>query len=349
MKSLVMAILLFAMVAAAAVTDTFFAVHCEPTHVAQFNALVRMVALADSMNMYLTIELSPPYADTILATPSLLSLVRSWQLKGHEIAAHHHDLSYHSGWDGYTNHPASDILLPERYRGTMNDFFQLLSRVAGDSLLMTGGITDWNVDWPVGLPYRTEGHNVADALGLPENLVLNGQKVISLNYGLVNVKQRLDSAMVSFNVGTARQVLGLVQHESDFASNSSVLRNWLVFLKGKGVQTKTVRTILRNRGVKTAIASSDRRGGPVQYSMLANYPNPFNTQTVVQLDLINPAVAALRVVDLRGAQVAVLKKGLLPAGHHSLLFDASALASGEYLLVLDEAGGRFVQKMTLLR
>jgi hypothetical protein len=47
--------------------------------------------------------------------------------------------------------------------------------------------------------------------------------------------------------------------------------------------------------------------------------------------------------------VAVLKKGLLPAGHHSLLFDASALASGEYLLVLEVAEGRIVRKMTLLR
>ncbi len=331
--------------------DTFFAVHCEPTHVSQFDALVRMVALADSFGAFLTIELSPQYADTILATPALLSQIRSWQVKGHEIAAHHHDLDYATGWDGYTNHPESDILFMDLYKGNMQDFFNLMSRAAGDSLLLTGGITDWNIDWPVGLPYRTEGHRLDEALTRPQNMVLNGQAVTSLGYGLVNTKTKLDSAKIIFLSGTESDVLGIVHHESDFDKNPVTMRAWLQFLSDEGGSVKTVRTILRERGYTTGVEEPKR--STIQaadgYSLVSAYSNPFNNETVISFSLPRSSHVVLTVYDVTGRRVCILTDRLFDHGSHDLHFGTNQLASGLYFIVMQVADLKLSSKVTILK
>jgi len=331
--------------------DMFFAVHCEPTHVSQFDALVRMVALADSFDAFLTIELSPQYADTILATPDLLVQVRGWQVSGHEIAAHHHDLSYATGWDGYTNHPESDILFMDLYRGNMQDFFNQISLVAGDSLLLTGGITDWNIDWPAGLPYRTEGHRLNEALTQPQVMVLNDQTVTSLGYGLVNTKTKLDSAKALFFLGKESEVLGIVHHESDFDKNPITMRAWLQFLSGEGGSVKTVRTILRERGYTTGIGEPKR--STVQatdgYSLSSAYSNPFNNETVISFSLPRSSHVILTVYDVTGRRVCILTDRLFEPGSHDLHFGTNQLASGLYLVVMHVADLSLSSKIMVLK
>jgi hypothetical protein len=50
-----------------------------------------------------------------------------------------------------------------------------------------------------------------------------------------------------------------------------------------------------------------------------------------------------------GREVAVLVNDVMPAGAHSVEFDASNLASGVYLYRLTVGGETFTKRMTLLK
>ena len=80
-----------------------------------------------------------------------------------------------------------------------------------------------------------------------------------------------------------------------------------------------------------------------------NYPNPFNSETVLSYTLPTASAIRLEVFTLSGQRVAVLHEGFQAAGYHTIAMDASALASGVYLYRLTTPEGRFVQKFTLLR
>jgi hypothetical protein len=314
-------------------------------------ALVELVRMADNFHASLTLEFTPQWADTFLADPALLALLRGWQAEGHEVAAHHHALSYATGWDGYTNHPPADILFPDMTRGDMQDFLGLLVRMAGDSSLLTGCITDWDADWPAGLVYRTEGHNMSGALTEPEALVLNGQAVTSLGFGLLGSRERLDSAKVAFDAGAAGQVLGIVLHEKNFAEEPTLLRSWLQFLKDRGARVKTVRQILRE--YEAAAAAKDREPGatplPAAATLRPAFPNPFNGTAVLTFEARGGARLSLALFDAGGRRVREIAEGNFPAGRHSVRLDAGNLPSGAYVAVLSGPGVRSSAKLLLLR
>lgn len=80
---------------------------------------------------------------------------------------------------------------------------------------------------------------------------------------------------------------------------------------------------------------------------LGNYPNPFNPTTNVNFVLPEAANVSLTVFNLLGQQVATLASGNFEAGSHSLVFDASSLSSGLYLVRLEAPGQSVVHRMLL--
>lgn len=88
---------------------------------------------------------------------------------------------------------------------------------------------------------------------------------------------------------------------------------------------------------------------PVAVTLDQNYPNPFNPSTTIGFELPEGGEVSIRVFDQLGRQVAEVANGFFPAGTHSAAFDASRLASGTYLYVLDAGGERIARHLTLLR
>ena len=82
---------------------------------------------------------------------------------------------------------------------------------------------------------------------------------------------------------------------------------------------------------------------------LSNYPNPFNSSTWITFDVPKSGNMAVKVYDVLGRQVAVLKDGQLPAGSHRMLFDGSGLASGVYVVRLEANETSRTQKVVLLK
>jgi photosystem II stability/assembly factor-like uncharacterized protein len=94
----------------------------------------------------------------------------------------------------------------------------------------------------------------------------------------------------------------------------------------------------------------DQRGvaQPSFYS-LVSCPNPFNPSTTIAFNLPNSARISLRVFDLLGREVSVLKDGMMEAGTHRVMFDGSSLATGIYFARLDAGAFSQTKKLMLLK
>ncbi len=99
----------------------------------------------------------------------------------------------------------------------------------------------------------------------------------------------------------------------------------------------------RTTGVTGKVAS------PSEFSLEANYPNPFNAGTTIVYRLAREGKVELSVYDLLGRKVRTLVRARKKAGRHVVRFDAGDLPSGVYFYRL-RAGDRVqTRKMILLR
>jgi hypothetical protein len=88
---------------------------------------------------------------------------------------------------------------------------------------------------------------------------------------------------------------------------------------------------------------------PVIFSLQQNYPNPFNPATQIRYSIPKDGFVSLKVYNTLGQQVRELVNGIIKAGNHEVLFDASGLASGIYLYQLNAGSHIQTQKMILLK
>lgn len=85
------------------------------------------------------------------------------------------------------------------------------------------------------------------------------------------------------------------------------------------------------------------------YALNANYPNPFNPSTKLDVVMKDGGVADLRIYDMRGAEVAVLNSNYLSAGEHTFTFNAADFAAGVYIAKFTANGAMYTQTMTLVK
>ena len=74
---------------------------------------------------------------------------------------------------------------------------------------------------------------------------------------------------------------------------------------------------------------------PTEFSLEQNYPNPFNPSTTINFALPVKSNVTLSVYNSLGQKVTELVNGALPAGNHSVNFNASSLSSGVYIYRLE--------------
>lgn len=85
------------------------------------------------------------------------------------------------------------------------------------------------------------------------------------------------------------------------------------------------------------------------FILCPNYPNPFNSQTLIRYEIASPGPVHLQVFDLLGRRVATLMDGFQQPGAHAVLFDAAGLASGNYFYSLSTTQTKQVRRMVLAR
>jgi len=88
---------------------------------------------------------------------------------------------------------------------------------------------------------------------------------------------------------------------------------------------------------------------PLHFGLEAVFPNPFNSMATITCDLPEAASVTLSAYDLNGREVAAIFSGKLTAGQQRILWDASGLSSGIYLVKLQSAGNVRTARVALVR
>ena len=88
---------------------------------------------------------------------------------------------------------------------------------------------------------------------------------------------------------------------------------------------------------------------PLLLTLEPNYPNPFNLSTSIGFSLSSGGTISLTVYDVLGRRIATVVDGPMLAGHHSVPFDATDLASGMYMCRLLAGGMQLTMKMVLMK
>jgi hypothetical protein len=85
---------------------------------------------------------------------------------------------------------------------------------------------------------------------------------------------------------------------------------------------------------------------PTDFQLGQNFPNPFNPVTRIQYRLPALAHVQLKIFNMLGEEVATLVDGMVEAGPHQVLFDASSVSSGMYAYRL--IAGDFIETRKML-
>jgi photosystem II stability/assembly factor-like uncharacterized protein len=89
---------------------------------------------------------------------------------------------------------------------------------------------------------------------------------------------------------------------------------------------------------------------PEEFVLYQNFPNPFNSATIIRFNLSHRDVVNLKVYNLVGEEVAaLLNKQLCQAGHHSVKFNSKALASGIYFYQLATSRNITTKRMIIIK
>jgi aminopeptidase N len=95
--------------------------------------------------------------------------------------------------------------------------------------------------------------------------------------------------------------------------------------------------------------SDDETVTPSKSALLRNYPNPFNSSTVIKLRLGENCHAELEIFDLLGRKVASLHDGYLESGQHEFTWNADGISSGIYFYRLTAGNKSQTRKMALVK
>jgi hypothetical protein len=102
-----------------------------------------------------------------------------------------------------------------------------------------------------------------------------------------------------------------------------------------------------------AVLAVDSKGNtiPDEFTLIGNYPNPFNPTTNIKFSLPQFSNVTLEVFNVLGQLVAVQRLGEREPGTHSVPFNAASIASGvyNYRLTMEATKATVVGKMMLLK
>ncbi len=130
----------------------------------------------------------------------------------------------------------------------------------------------------------------------------------------------------------------------------------VVRLSNRGIETDALLfadavMLIRSRrplGIP-ASAKEPPEAQPAVWTVLENYPNPFNAATRIRFSLTQPGEIDLRVYDLSGRESARLAHGRHDAGVHEVIWHAGAECSGFYYCRLRTETGVATRKLLLLK
>jgi len=169
---------------------------------------------------------------------------------------------------------------------------------------------------------------------------------------VIRMQSKTRDRQLSFYCIGVLNALGVTTNDSDHDYDG--VNGRLVFQIGNScvpnLQTRDVYAIFSkiNLGVET------EGNIPLEFAVHENYPNPFNPTTKIRFDLPEFSQTKVTIWNMLGQKVATLFSGELPAGSHSITFDArnengNLLPSGVYIYRVESGSYVATKKMMLLK
>ena len=209
--------------------------------------------------------------------------------------------------------------------------------ISGPSQLSIGETAEYDVVITGG-PLSAGGINIASANGTltPKD----GLKKLSEELTHTSPKIKDGNNRVKFEfLATAPQVAGQM---TLFATGNSVNLNGNITGDAWNHALSKEVNIIEPSNTEDNLA-------PKSFSLYQNYPNPFNPVTTIRYTLDKNEEITLKVYNISGNEVAEIYSGLMNAGEHQVVFDASALSSGVYFYTLATRSKKQTLKMILMK
>lgn len=86
-----------------------------------------------------------------------------------------------------------------------------------------------------------------------------------------------------------------------------------------------------------------------QYKLYQNFPNPFNSATMITYDISNTCFVSLNIYDILGKQIMTLVDEVKSPGKYNITLDAIHFSSGTYLYKLNIGKFSYIRRMTLIK
>ncbi|MDP2981837.1 MAG: SMP-30/gluconolactonase/LRE family protein [Candidatus Latescibacter sp.] len=123
-------------------------------------------------------------------------------------------------------------------------------------------------------------------------------------------------------------------------ANDGSIETFRVDLPGRSWQ------LYQNRN---ALMAQNDTAKPQSFVLAGNYPNPFNSSTVIEYTVRSESVIELSVFNMLGQRVAVLKSGPAQPGKYMMSWYAGNLPSGTYFVRLITGSASETRKVMLLK
>jgi len=104
--------------------------------------------------------------------------------------------------------------------------------------------------------------------------------------------------------------------------------------------------LCRNR---MTFAESGETGGPYPFSVVGNYPNPFNAATAIEYRVAEGTKIELSVYNMLGQRITTLARGFHPPGRYTARWNAGAVSSGVYFVRLSGGNRAVKHAMTVVK
>ena len=119
--------------------------------------------------------------------------------------------------------------------------------------------------------------------------------------------------------------------------------------EARGVFLREVERLVALGKAQKVGVEEEKSGTPETYQLADNYPNPFNPTTTIEYQLAKSQNVELTVYNLLGEKVTTLVDEQMPAGSHSVQFNASNLPAGVYLYRITAGDFTESKKMVLIK
>ena len=237
---------------------------------------------------------------------------------------------------------------------------------------MTTSSTFLDAGWDPSIWYRDDSYNDGypylawqNPSGTPLPVELTSFTAV-LNENKVELNWKTATEVNNYGFEIERSAVSSKQSASTPAENAESWEN-IGFVKGSGTSTSPITYSFVDdnplQGSKTEYRlKQENYDGtfkyssiisvnmlPVKFVLSQNYPNPFNPTTTIKYAIPKAEHVIIKVYDELGNEVRTLFNGNKKAGHYSIQFNGSGLASGVYYYRINAGKFSEVKKLMLLK